>query len=38
MARNGVGREIPERWRGKRLVPYRDPYRSARTRTARRAA
>ena len=26
MARNGVGREIPERWRGKRLVPYRDPY------------
>ncbi len=26
MARNGVGREIPERWCGKRLVPYRDPY------------
>jgi citrate lyase subunit alpha / citrate CoA-transferase len=26
VARNGVGREIPERWRGKRLVPYRDPY------------
>jgi citrate lyase subunit alpha/citrate CoA-transferase len=26
MARNGVRREIPERWRGKRLVPYRDPY------------
>jgi citrate lyase subunit alpha/citrate CoA-transferase len=26
MARNGVGREVPERWRGKRLVPYRDPY------------
>jgi citrate lyase subunit alpha/citrate CoA-transferase len=26
MARNGVGREIPERWRGKRLIPYRDPY------------
>jgi citrate lyase subunit alpha/citrate CoA-transferase len=26
MARNGVGREIPERWRGKRLVAYRDPY------------
>lgn len=26
MARNGVGREIPERWRGKRLVPYRDPH------------
>jgi citrate lyase subunit alpha/citrate CoA-transferase len=24
--RNGVGREIPETWRGKRLVPYRDPY------------
>ncbi len=26
MARNGLGREIPERWGGKRLLPYRDPY------------
>ena len=26
MARNGAGREIPEAWEGKRLVPYRDPY------------
>src|SRR5690349_6077559 len=26
MARNSLGREIPERWRGKQLVPYRDPY------------
>jgi len=26
MARNGVSREIPEQWRGKRLVPYSDPY------------
>jgi citrate lyase subunit alpha / citrate CoA-transferase len=26
MAENSVGREIPERWRGKELVPYRDPY------------
>ncbi len=26
MARNGVGREIPERWAGKRLLPYRDPW------------
>jgi citrate lyase subunit alpha/citrate CoA-transferase len=26
MARNGVGREIPETLNGKRLVPYRDPY------------
>jgi citrate lyase subunit alpha / citrate CoA-transferase len=29
MARNGVGREIPERWDGKQLVPYRDPYSRA---------
>src|SRR4051812_48962599 len=26
MARNAVGRDVPERWRGKRLRPYRDPY------------
>lgn len=26
MARNSLGREIPDRWRGKRLVPYGDPY------------
>jgi len=26
VARNSLGREIPERWRGKPLVPYRDPY------------
>jgi hypothetical protein len=26
MARNGVGREIPACWHGKRLVPYQDPY------------
>jgi citrate lyase subunit alpha/citrate CoA-transferase len=26
MARNGVGREIPERWAGRTLVPYRDPW------------
>jgi citrate lyase subunit alpha/citrate CoA-transferase len=26
MARNGVGREIPATWRGRRLVPYRDPW------------
>jgi citrate lyase subunit alpha/citrate CoA-transferase len=26
MARNAVGREIPEHWAGKRLVPYTDPY------------
>jgi len=26
MARNSLGREIPECWRGKRLLPYRDPY------------
>jgi citrate lyase subunit alpha / citrate CoA-transferase len=26
MARNGVGREIPRCWRGKPLVPYRDPF------------
>jgi citrate lyase subunit alpha/citrate CoA-transferase len=26
MARNGLGREIPDVWNGKRLVPYRDPY------------
>ena len=26
MARNGVGREIPELWHGKRLVPYRGPW------------
>jgi citrate lyase subunit alpha/citrate CoA-transferase len=26
MARNSLGREIPACWRGKRLVPYRDPF------------
>jgi citrate lyase subunit alpha/citrate CoA-transferase len=26
MARNGVGREIPDGWAGRRLVPYRDPW------------
>jgi citrate lyase subunit alpha/citrate CoA-transferase len=26
MARNAVGREIPATWRGKSLVPYRDPW------------
>jgi citrate lyase subunit alpha / citrate CoA-transferase len=26
MARNSLGRDIPECWNGKRLVPYRDPY------------
>jgi citrate lyase subunit alpha/citrate CoA-transferase len=26
MARNALGREIPASWRGRRLVPYRDPY------------
>ncbi len=26
MSRNSLGREIPDRWHGKRLVPYRDPY------------
>lgn len=26
MARNSLGREIPERWHGRPLVPYRDPY------------
>jgi citrate lyase subunit alpha / citrate CoA-transferase len=26
MARNSVGREIPERWHGRRLDPYRDPW------------
>lgn len=26
MARNSLGREIPDRWRSKRLVPYGDPY------------
>jgi citrate lyase subunit alpha / citrate CoA-transferase len=26
MARNGLGREIPSCWRGKPLVPYRDPF------------
>src|SRR5919197_5695538 len=26
MARNSLGREIPERWRGKALFPYRDRY------------
>jgi citrate lyase subunit alpha/citrate CoA-transferase len=26
MARNGVGREIPGAWQGKRLVPYGDPW------------
>ncbi len=26
MARNSVGREIPEFWRGRRLHPYRDPW------------
>jgi citrate lyase subunit alpha / citrate CoA-transferase len=26
VARNSLGREIPDRWNGKRLVPYRDPY------------
>jgi citrate lyase subunit alpha/citrate CoA-transferase len=25
MGRNGVGREIPETWNGRRLLPYRDP-------------
>ena len=26
MARNSLGREIPERWHGRRLDPYRDPW------------
>jgi citrate lyase subunit alpha/citrate CoA-transferase len=26
MVRNGVGREIPTLWRGRKLVPYREPW------------
>src|SRR6266545_647202 len=26
VARNSLGREIPDCWNGKRLIPYRDPY------------
>jgi len=26
MARNSLGREIPELWHGRRLDPYRDPW------------
>ena len=26
MARNSLGREIPELWHGRRLEPYRDPW------------
>ena len=26
MARNSLGREIPESWMGRKLIPYQDPY------------
>src|SRR5512143_1787904 len=26
MARNSLGREIPDTWKGKRLIPYHDPF------------